>query len=255
MNQRLIIIVSIILFLLGIVGIYLSDSGDDVSADGAQQQATPRVTYFITKRIMAAGELITKADYEEKTEDVSDPDQVPETVESVEGYYLTESVKQGTTLTKALLTQDKPVQRQSNELYRFTIDLNRKYINNLYGLLPGADVDVYLRFESPKREHDNKSTIFRGESVVKIVKLFKNKKLLTPVMKGSRAFSEEENNSINASTILDNKSEEYTVDIELTRSDLKKIYQIENKYEIIVFPAESVVSGKSVSSAITKGAK
>jgi len=249
-NQRLIIIVSIILFLLGIVGIYLSDSGDDVSADGAQQQATPRVTYFITKRIMAAGELITKADYEEKTEDVSDPDQVPETVESVEGYYLTESVKQGTTLTKALLTKDKPVQRQSNELYRFTIDLDKKYINNLYGLLPGAHVDIYLRFESPKREYDNRSTIFRGESVVKIVKLFKNKKLLTPVMKGSRALSEEENNSF-----LDNKLEQYTIDIELSRSDLKKIYQIENKYEIIVFPAESVVSEKNVSSTTTKGGK
>ena len=255
MNQRLIIIVSIVLFLLGIVGIYLSDSGDNASADDAQQQATPRVTYFITNRIMAAGELITKADYEEKTQDVSDPEQVPETVESVEGYYLTESVKKGTTLTKALLTKDKPVLRQSNELYRFTIDLDKKYINNLYGLLPGARIDVYLRFESPKREHDNRSTIFRGESVVKIVKLFKNKKLLTPVMKGSRAFSEEENNATNARTILDNSSEEYTIDIELSRSDLKKIYQIENKYEIIVFPAESVVLEKSVPKAITKGGK
>ena len=242
MNQRLIIIISIILFLFGIVGIFFSDSNDKASAEEAQLQSSPRITHFITKRVMAAGELITKDDYEEKTETVTDTDNESESLETVDGFYLTESVRKGTRLTKSLLTKEKPLVRNSNELYRYTVVLNKQYVNNLYGLLPGADIDVYIRFESPKREHDNRSTIYRGESVVKIVKLFKNKKLLTSVMRGRKVLSTDEEAEVATKNLLD--SDEYTIDIELSRSDLKKIYQIENKYEMIVFPAESMVRNK-----------
>lgn len=244
MNQRLIIIVSIVLFVLGSIGIYFSDSGEGPSADEAQEQSSPRVTYFISKRVMAAGEQITNDDYEIKTEALTDETPQPETLEAVEGLYLTESVAKGTTLTKHLVTADKPISRHSTELFRYTIELNKQYINNLYGLLPGAEVDVYIRFESPRREHNNKSTIYRGESVVKIVKLFKNKKLLTPVMKGNHVVAEEDNENNSSKNIL-NGHTGYTIEIELSRADLKKIYQIENKYEMIVFPAETISTGKA----------
>jgi len=234
-NQRLIIIIAIVLFLLGIVGVYFSESGEGGSADEAQH-SPPTVTYFISKRIIAAGEKITKEDYDEKVEEITDQETDVDTPDTVEGYYLKESVDKGTTLTKSLLTKDKPVLQQSNQLYRYTIDLNKQYVNNIYGLLPGAKVDVYIRFESPKREHDNKSNIYRGESVVRIVKLFKNKKLLTPVMKGKSVISED--------VQPDNWNSEYTIDIELSRSDLKKIYQIENKFDMIVFPSETDLKDK-----------
>lgn len=235
MNQRLIIIIAIVLFLLGIVGVYFSESGEGDSADEAQH-SSPTVTYFIAKRIIAAGEKITKEDYDEKVEEITDQETNLDVPDTVEGYYLKESVDKGTTLTKSLLTKDKPVLQQSNQLYRYTIDLNKQYVNNIYGLLPGAKVDVYIRFESPKREHDNKSNIYRGESVVRIVKLFKNKKLLTPVMKGKSVISED--------VQPDNWNSEYTIDIELSRSDLKKIYQIENKFDMIVFPSETDLKDK-----------
>ncbi|PIJ47016.1 hypothetical protein [Tatumella sp. OPLPL6] len=243
MNQRLIIIISIVLFLLGIVGVYFSDNESEPS--DPQQHSSPSVTYFVSKRVMAAGEEITKNDYEEKTEDLTDDTPPPDTLAAVEGLYLTESVAKGTTFTQQLVTKEKPINRQSSELFRYTIELNRQYVNNLYGLLPGADVDIYVRFESPRREHNNKSTIYRGESVVKIVKLFKNKKLLTPVMRGDHAISEEDKQIIASSDFGKKSSGEYKVDVELSRSDLKKIYQIENKYEMIVFPAETITTGKS----------
>ncbi|WP_241585604.1 hypothetical protein [Rosenbergiella epipactidis] len=231
MNQRLIIIVAIVFFLLGLVGIYLSESEEAVSVDDAQQQSRQQATYFISKRIMAAGELITKDDYEEKNEELLEASPNPDNPDTVEGFYLTEAVRKGTTLTKSLLTKDKSEEHFSSTHYRYTLELNKQYINNIIGLLPGAKVDVYIKFKSPRREQDNKSTVFRGQSIVKIVKIFKNKTLLTPVMKGKKIISEgsNENDYIN----------QYNVDIELTRADLKKIYQIENEFEMIVFPAES----------------
>ena len=235
MNQRLIIIIAIVLFLLGIVGVYFSESGEGGAVDEAQH-SPPTVTYFIAKRIIAAGEQITKEDYDKKVEEITDQETDRNLPDTVDGYYLKESVDKGTTLTKSLLAKDKPILQQSNKLYRYTIDLNKQYVNNIYGLLPGAKVDVYIRFESPKREHDNKSTIYRGESVVRIVKLFKNKKLLTPVMKGKSVIPEEIQS--------DSRSGEYTIDIELSRSDLKKIYQIENKFDMIVFPSETDLKDK-----------
>jgi len=248
-NQRLIIIISIFLFLLGIVGIYFSDS----EVETTQQQSEPQVMYFITKRAMGPGERITKDDYDEKTETLTAEEPLPEPLQKVEGLYLKEPVEQGTTLTASLLTEEKPVIKQSSELFRYTVELNKRYINNLNGLFPGAPVDVYLRFESPKREHENRSTIYRGESVVKIVKIFKNKKLLTHVMKGKKVLSDDEKEGFTPSGILDKDNENYTVDIELTRSDLKKIYQIENKYEMIIFPAEVVAKNKTDTGNNTKG--
>lgn len=250
MNQRLIIIISIFLFLLGIVGIYLSDS----EVETTQQQSEPQVTYFITKRAMATGELLTKDDYEEKIETLTAEEPLPEQLKMVEGLYLKEAVQPGTALTASLLTKEKPAVTLSSEQFRYTVDLNKRYINNLNGLSPGAAVDVYLRFESPKREHENRSTIYRGESVVKMVKIFKNKKLLTHVMKGKKILSDDEKEGFTSSGILDKDNENYTVDIELTRSDLKKIYQIENKYEMIVFPAELVTKNKTDTGNNTKGA-
>ena len=235
MNQRLIIIIAIVLFLLGIVGIYFSESGEGDAVDEAQH-SPPTITYFIAKRIIAVGEQITKEDYDKKVEEITDQEIDRNLPDTVDGYYLKESVDKGTTLTKSLLTKDKPILQQSNKLYRYTIDLNKQYVNNIYGLLPGAKVDVYIRFESPKREYDNKSTIYRGESVVRVVKLFKNKKLLTPVMKGKSVIPEEIQS--------DSRSGEYTIDIELSRSDLKKIYQIENKFDMIVFPSETDLKDK-----------
>jgi len=230
-NQRLIIIVAIVFFLLGSVGIYLSDSEEANSKDDAQQQSRQQATYFIVKRIMASGELITKNDYEEKNEELMDTSPNPDNPDTVEGFYLTESVRKGTRLTKSLLTKDKPEEHYSNAHYRYTLELNKKYINNIIGLLPGSTVDVYIKFKSPRREHDNKSTVFRGQSIVKIVKIFKDKKLLTPVMKGKKIITEGSNEN--------DFIEKYNVDIELSRADLKKIYQIENEFEMIVFPAES----------------
>ena len=252
MNQRLIVIVSIVLLLLGILGIYLSDSGDSPSAE--QEPQTPHITFYVTKRVMAAGEKVTKDDYEEKTEELEDGAPTPEKVEDVAGYYLTESVDVGTKLVPTLLTKDKPTPITNNQNFRFTININKRYVNNINGLLPGALVDVYLRFESPKREQDNKSTIFRGDSVVRIVKIFRNKKLLTPALRGKVTTTEGEKSNFSTSSLLDN-SEDYSVDIELSRADLKKIYQIDNKYEMIVFPADTVIPDKKSSSIIKKGSK
>ncbi|KYP95249.1 hypothetical protein [Rosenbergiella epipactidis] len=252
MNQRLIVIVSIVLFLLGILGIYFSGSGESSSA--AQEQEIPHITYYITKRVMAAGEQVTKDDYEEKEEEIKEGEPLPDKLEAVAGYYLTESVDIGTKLVPALLTKDKPLSTVNNQHFRFTVNLNKRYVNNINGLLPGERVDVYLRFESPKREHDNKSTIFRGGSVVKIVKLFRNKKLLTPALKGKLPASDSEKSSFATSSLLDN-NDEYSVDIELSRADLKKIYQIDNKYEIIIFPADSIIPDKKSENIIKKGSK
>ncbi|WP_241607719.1 hypothetical protein [Rosenbergiella australiborealis] len=251
MNQRLIVIVSIILLLSGILGIYFSDS-DSTSVE--QEPQTPHITYYVTNRVMAAGEMVTKDDYEEKTEDLEEGAPVPEKVEDVVGYYLTESVDVGTKLVPSLLTKDKPEYNTNNQHFRFTINLNKRYVNNINGLLPGALVDVYLRFESPKREHDNKSTIYRGESVVRIVKIFKNKKLLTPALKGRMPPADDETSNFTTSRLLDN-NEDYSVDIELSRADLKKIYQIDNKYEMIIFPADTRITDKKNESIIKKGSK
>lgn len=252
MNQRLIIIVSIVLLLLGILGIFFSDSGDSTSAE--QEPQTPHITYYVTKRVMAAGEKVTKDDYEVKTEDLEDGAPALEKVEDVAGYYLTESVDVGTKLVPTLLTKDKPTPIKNNQYFRFTVNLNKRYINNINGLRPGELVDVYLRFESPKREQDNKSTIFRGDSVVRIVKIFRHKKLLTPALRGKVTTAEGEKSNFSTSNLLDN-STDYSVDIELSRADLKKIYQIDNKYEMIIFPADMSIPDKKSENILKKGSK
>lgn len=251
-NQRLIIIVSIILLSIGIIGILFSDTEDTTLA--SQAPVTSSITFYITKRAMGAGEKITPDDYEEKVEEFVQGTQQPESLQTVDGLYLTESVHGGTTLVPKLLTKEIPKPHSISQNFRFTITLQKKYINNINGLIPGDSVDVYLRFDAPKREHDNKSSIYRGESVVKLVKLFRNKKLLTPVMKSKKTVEEEQKTNFSANGLLEN-SDDYSVDIELSRSDLKKIYQVDNKYEIIIFPADNSTSEKNNNTVSKKGGK
>lgn len=241
MNQRLIVILAVVLVLAGIVGIVFSENEAPDSA--AQQQTVLKdVNYFVTKRAMAVGERITDSDVQKETEKVAEDAASSDDPISVTGLYLTESVVKGTRLTAKLITDEKPTDDiLGQSMFRFTVPLDKRYANNLIGIIPGDSVDVYLRFSSPKREHDNKSTIFRGESMVKIVKVFRARKVLSPLMKGDKAAVEEESKALFSDGQLLNANADFTIDIELSRTDLKKIYQVENQFDMILFPTEKPV--------------
>ncbi|MBT0719472.1 hypothetical protein HGT71_14590 [Rosenbergiella epipactidis] len=253
MNQRLFVILAIILVLVGVGGILFSGN-ETVSSETDTNIEQPQeplkdVTYYVTERAMAAGEIISENDVQHEVEKVPESELSSIYPREVVGLYLTEPVAKGIRLTSKNLTNERPKETDLNKgMFRFSVPLNTRYANNILGIVPGDKVDVYLRFSSPKREQHNKSVIFRGESVVKITRLFKHKKVLTPLMKGNKAVVEEENKErlesehLLSRNKLFSESADFTIDIELSRTDLKKLYQIENGFEIILFPAETLAN-------------
>ncbi|WP_156103088.1 SAF domain-containing protein [Erwinia sp. 9145] len=229
MNQRLLMIIAVLLLVVGVCGLLLF-SGEEV-------QEAQTVTVYTASKTLKKGEALTPENWTRATK-TPDSNETPERMpESLEGYVAAEDIAQGAVITLNAISLPAPVnfeKRQDHFLYQ--IVLNQEDSLPIAELNKGELIDIYLRYYILKDGRgQSKSLVDRegkpiAKSVVKVIKLLSNKRF-NALTQGD------------IGGVLNGKgSARVQLSIELNSEDKSTLQTLSHMGELLAYPANTPVT-------------
>ncbi|KFD17522.1 MULTISPECIES: SAF domain-containing protein [Tatumella] len=239
MNQRLLVIIAVLLLVVGVSGLLMSgDSSPSADTEETQKQ----VTYFVTTRALSAGSRLTDDDI---TRHKSPPAEAGITAEAGQtempdspvGYFLQVDKAAGERLSAGEITLIDPINQQPGKhMIRYSALIYERYTGAIQHLRPGDRVDVYLRFDAqrPGSQRTHRQSLLNGESGLNMFRIFKARRVISRPEKASASLLARQ-----SLIEVDDKSTgkgSLSVDLELSQADLKRLFLVTNNYELVLFP-------------------
>lgn len=233
MNQRLLVIIAVLLLVVGVSGLLMSgDSSPSADTEETQKQ----VTYFVTTRALSAGSRLTDDDI---TRHKSPPAEAGQTEmpDSPVGYFLQVDKAAGERLSAGEITLIDPINQQPGKhMIRYSALIYERYTGAIQHLRPGDRVDVYLRFDAqrPGSQRTHRQSLLNGESGLNMFRIFKARRVISRPEKASASLLARQ-----SLIEVDDKSTgkgSLSVDLELSQADLKRLFLVTNNYELVLFP-------------------
>ena len=233
MNQRLLVIIAVLLLVVGASGLLMS-GGSSPPAD--TEDAGKQVTYFVTTRALSAGSRLTDDDFtrQKGLPEEGSPSGMPD---SPAGYYLQVDKAAGERLSAGEITPTDPINQQPGKhMIRYSALIHERYTGAIQHLRPGDWVDVYLRFDAQRQgsQRTHSQSLINGESRLNLFRIFKARRVISRPEKASASLLERQ-----SLIEVDDKSAgkgSLSVDLELSQADLKRLFLVTNKYDLVLFP-------------------
>ncbi|MFC6378100.1 SAF domain-containing protein [Tatumella terrea] len=232
MNQRLLVIIAVLLLVVGASGLLMSgqSSPSDNPEEGQKQ-----VTYFVTARALSAGSRLTDDDFTRQTGSAGEtPSGMPD---SPVGYYLQVDKAAGERLSAGEMTLTDPADQQPGKnMIRYSALIPERYTGAIQHLRPGDWVDVYLRFDAkrPETQGMHRRSLINGESRLNLFRIFKARRVISRPGKASASLLARQS-LIEVDDSAAGKGS-LSVDIELSQADLKRLFLVTAHYELVLFP-------------------
>ena len=239
MNQRLLVIIAVLLLMVGAIGLMLS---------GETPVETVAVTRFVTLKALQKGEAIAEESYQKEvlqlpSSDTRVREKLPEVLEA---YQASEDIPVGTELSSSNIQR---VTRTSITLQQgyveFPVAVRSTDIAVLSQLKKGDEVDIYLRyFIMPADRDDRRFTLVdRGgkrldNGAVKMVRIVEARRFFS--LAGGESSME-----INGKTVSVGM-----VKVELDGKDIANLYAVKHLGEAVIFPVNTLSRGKSAQALI-----
>lgn len=233
MNQRLLVIIAVLLLVVGASGLLMSgkNSPPEDTEEGQKQ-----VTYYVAARGLSAGSRLTEDDITRHQGLPAEGDAAGLPGSPV-GYYLQVDKAAGERLSAGEISLTDPADQQPGKnMIRYSALIPERYSGAIQHLRPGDWVDVYLRFDAkrPETRGTNSRSLINGESRVNLFRIFKARRVISRPEKASasllarQSLIEVDDNAAGKGSL--------SVDLELSQADLKRLFLVTNKYELVLFP-------------------
>ncbi len=228
MNQRLLVILALLLLVVGVLG--LKFSGND-------RVETVDVVIFTALRPLEKGEVLTKDSYNRQVvqrpaNEAPTGENLPE---SLEAYQAINTIAEGAVLTRDNIV---PVSRETvflkEDHYIYPLRVSSADLFLLTRLKKGDEVNIYLRYFVRKKEDEAKSIDFvdhKGKNIIG-----KNSKLV--MLSGPKRFLSI-SKTVAEGRDADKSISNVTVNIELNSDDITRIYAVRHLGDAVVFPASA----------------
>ncbi|WP_147199587.1 hypothetical protein [Pantoea sp. CCBC3-3-1] len=234
MNQRLLVILALLLLVVGIVG--LKFSGEE------RVEAMTDVTTFTATKALIKGEPLTKESYSKQVVrlPVKEAPTEPGLPESLEGYQVVNNIAAGEALTrKDIEYVPRETVSLKSDHYIYPVPVRNADLFLLTRLKKGDEVNVYLRYFIRQQEDETKRVEFidgKGKSIInktsKMVWLLGPKRFFSAE---KMAGNEGEAAKTGSSTV---------VYVELSSDDLTRIYAVRHLGDTVLFPASASPGNK-----------
>ncbi len=238
MNQRLLVILAVLLLIVGAFGLLMSNSTPEPVISPATFR---QVNYVVSEKVLPAGSLLRDEDLATKTESLPADSPVASemTVESLRGMFLVTSKKPGDRIRARDISPDDPKNKlAAANMIRYRTVINERFTGAIQQLRPGDYVDVYLKFvdeknKAARRKHGE--GVLQGESSLSLFRIFEARRVISRPEKASLSLLERQ--SLVDSGDQAKTSGSLSLDLELSQGDLRRLYLVTKKYEVILFPA------------------
>ena len=233
MNQRLLVIIAVLLLVVGVSGLLMSGS----SSPSADAEETPKqVTYFVTTRALSAGSRLTGDDITRQEGPPTEAGQA-EIPDSPVGYFLLADKAAGERLSAGEITLTDPINQQPGKhMIRYSALIYERYTGPIQHLRPGDRVDVYLRFDTRRSgsQRTHSQSLLNGESGLNLFRIFKARRVISRPEQASASLLARQ-----SLIEIDDKSAgkgSLSIDLELSQADLKRLFLVTTNYELVLFP-------------------
>jgi pilus assembly protein CpaB len=244
-------VISIVLILVGIVGIYfVSQSGNEVviqqvpvSENTQPEITTERIMVAVAKRDLANKTVLTNDDFEltemtvEKTGSEKPQFSLQNIGNNIINWAITSPVQAGSTIPVSLLVKPGTTEyismflQPGSVIYSFTVAPADYYIFD--NLKVGEYVDVYLAFDRNPASGDIISPGNRPNITdIRLKPIMMEKRVLAI----SPSLAATKKKRTNANQTIDTDGDDRIV-VELTDQDLKVLKALEDKAKFVVFPS------------------
>ncbi|MBS0876995.1 MULTISPECIES: hypothetical protein [unclassified Tatumella] len=236
MNQRLLVILAVLLLIVGAFGL-LMNSGPPPQSSAPEPLM--QVSYFVSEKILPTGSLLRDEDFVIKTEflPADSREATEESPESLRGMFLVTDKAPGERISPADVSVDDPKNKlAAANMIRYNIVVNEEFTGALQQLRAGDYVDVYLRFssENTKARRKNSESLLYGESSLSFFRIFESRRVISRPEKAAPSLLERK--SLIESGNKGEVTGSLSLDLELSPADLKRLYRVTRKYDIILFP-------------------
>ena len=255
MNQRLLVILAVLLLIVGAFGLLMSNGSPEPTDTPVSYRL---VNYFVSEKALPAGSLLRDEDLAMKTESLPADNVTGSemTVESLRGMFLVTPKQPGERILAGDISPDDPKNKlAAANMIRYNTVINERFTGAIQQLRPGDYVDVYLRFmaENTRPRRKNSEGILQGESSLNLFRIFEARRVISRPERASSSLLERQSLSESRD---DKATGSLSLDLELSPGDLKRLYLVTQKYEVILFPVtQDKVQRKatSVKPATAKG--
>lgn len=236
MNQRLLVILAVLLLIVGAFGLLMSnDTPEPVDAPVSYRL----VNYFVSEKALPAGSLLRDEDFAMKSESLpADGPAVAEmTADSLRGMFLLTDKKPGDRILPGNVSPDDPKNKlAAANMIRYKTVINEQFTGAIQQLRPGDYVDVYLRFvaENTKARRKHSEGVLQGESSLNLFRIFEGRRVISYPGKATASLLDRQ--SLLEGSDQNKATGNLSLDLELSASDLKRLYMVTQKYEVILFP-------------------
>ncbi|ARU93154.1 CpaB family protein [Tatumella citrea] len=238
MNQRLLVILAVLLLIVGGVGLLMSN-GTPTPESVTPQAAFRQVNYFISEKVLPAGSLLRDEDFAMKSESL--PAEGPEvaeiTADSLRGMFLLTDKKPGDRILVSNVSPDDPKNKlAAANMTRYKTVINEPFTGAIHQLRPGDYVDVYLRFvtENPPARSKRSEGVLQGDSSLNFFRIFEARRVISYPGKAVETLLDRQ--PLLESSDKNKVTGNLSLDLELSSGDLKRLYRVTRKYEVILFP-------------------
>lgn len=229
MNQRLLVILALLLLVVGVVG--LKFSGE------ARVEATTEVTTFTATKALVKGEPLTKESYSKQVirlplKDAPSGERLPS---SLEGYQAVNNIAAGAKLTQKdieYVSQETVSLKSDHYIYPLPVHISDLFL--LTRLKKGDEVNIYLHYFIRQKEDETRRIEFidgKGKNI-------SNKTSKMVWLLGPRRFFSIAKMAGSGGEAIKAASSS-VVYVELNSDDLTRIYAVRHLGDAVIFPASA----------------
>jgi|GEM_PF-5102071 len=246
MNQRMLVIIALLLLGAGAIGLLFSE-------EKAPDSVT--VNSYTAAKALAKGEMLTEASYVKKVTELplAEAEKLEAMPESLQGYETTREISPGEALNTKniqLASEDRITLKENHFIW--PIHMQEEETIPLKQLKKGDRVDLYLRYFVELKGRESKNSEFVSRS---------GKKIVTPVARmvkiidSRRLFTLKKSESLiaRAGSLAGNDEKKGTiidVNVELANEDISRIYALSHLGETVVLPAGVPPDNKKIQTLI-----